>query len=449
MTPVRIMQLTALSRDEVDTLLTRRYLEAADVTDTCRQVIESVRRDGDQALLDLTRRYDGVDLKASDLRVPPEAFDQAQKRIARPLYDAIQRAIGNVRTFHQTQVPQAMEMVEVDQGVWCGERWTPIDSVCLYVPRGRGTFPSVAYMLGVPAKLAGVSRIILCTPPGPEGDADDATLVAARLMGIDEIYHIGGAQAVAAVAYGTATIPRCAKIVGPGNVYVSGARRLLAGTIDPGPPAGPSESLILGDESVDPANAAWNLMIEAEHGENSCALFVTHVPESAQAVGAEVERLCDRLTEPRRRFVDEVLSQRGGIVITRSLDESIDFSNRFAAEHVALMVADPWSVLSRITCAGEILLGDFPIISLGNYAMGINAILPTGGWARTTSGVSVQAFMKRTSVGFVTADAFESLKEIVPLLSRDEGFSAHHEAVLDWRYPNRTSNAKMTKMKGF
>ena len=429
------MRLADLTADQVDAVLTRRHLEAADVTDTCRQIIEAVRRDGDDALLDFTRRFDGVDMKPGDLRVPPEAFEQAEKRIAKPLYDALKRAIDNVRTLHETQAPRAMELVEVDRGVWCGDRWTPIDSVCLYVPRGRGTFPSVAYMLAVPAKLAGVKRIIMCTPPGPQGTADDATLVAARLIGIDEIYRVGGAQAVAAVAYGADTIPRCDKIVGPGNVFVSGARRLLSDVIDPGPPAGPSESLILADGSVDPANAAWNLMIEAEHGENSCAILVTHDAASAKMIADQVKRLRDRLTEPRRRFVDEVLSRHGGILVTRSLDESIDFANRFAAEHVALMTADPWSVLPRVACAGEILLGDFPIISLGNYAMGINAILPTGGRAKTTSGVGVQDFMKRTSVGFVTAEAFSAFKEIVPLLSRDEGFSAHHEAVLDWQAP--------------
>jgi histidinol dehydrogenase len=323
--------------------------------------------------------------------------------------------------------------VEVDSGVWCGERWTPIDSVCLYVPRGRGAFSSVACMLGVPARLAGVERIVICTPPGPGGEVDAATLYVARSLGIEEIYRIGGAQAVAAVAYGTETVPRCDKIVGPGNVWVSAARQLLARTLDPGPPAGPSESLIVSDGTADPENVAWNLMIEAEHGENSCALLVTSDRDEAERVAAAVARLVERLTEERRAYVEEVLARRGGILITDGIESSCRFADRFAAEHVALMIEEPWARLSSVRNAGEIMLGNHAVMSLANYAMGINAILPTGGWARTTSGVAVTDFMKRTSLGFVTEEGFERLGEVVSVMSRDEGFSAHHLAVEEWK----------------
>jgi histidinol dehydrogenase len=386
-------------------------------------------------VLACTREFDRVDLGSSGLSVPASAFDEAAAKMNAPLRDALVRALANIETLHKTQVPASHELIEVEPGVWCGERWTPIDTVCLYVPRGRGAFSSVLCMLGVPARLAGVRRVVVCTPPGPDGRPDAASLFVAGQLGIEELYCIGGAQAVAAVAFGTETVPRCDKIVGPGNVYVTAARQLLAPTIDPGPPAGPSESLIVCDETADPQNAAWNLMIEAEHGENSCAWLLTHDEPLAGKVAEAVAGLRQRLAPDRQAFVDEVLTNRGGILLTRSLDDSVAFANRFAAEHVAVMVAEPWSVAPRIRHAGEILLGDFPIISLGNYVMGINAILPTGGWARTGSGISVLDFMKRTSLGFVTQQGFDRLRPLIPPLSEDEGFSAHHEAVLHWRSP--------------
>ncbi|MEE9293694.1 MAG: histidinol dehydrogenase [Phycisphaerae bacterium] len=433
MTFVNVANLSDLDEARLGKLLSRRMDDAPEVVALCRTIVEDVRRDGDRAVLAMTARFDGVELTADRLRVSADEFDRAEKDVPADMKDAVKRVVRNIRTFHAPQLRRGDRWLEVERGVWCGERLTPIDAVCLYVPRGRGSFSSVACMLGVPAVLAGVPRLIICTPPGPDGTVDAATLYAARLLGIGEVYRVGGAQAVAAVAYGTQTIPRCDKIVGPGNAYVSAARRLLADVIDPGPPAGPSESLLICDESADAENAAWNLMIEAEHGENSTAVLLTHVAELGRLVADAVGRCVGELTPDRRAFVQEVLARRGGVLVTKSLDESIEFANRFAAEHVALMVADPWTVLPLLTNAGEILFGDFPIISLANYAMGINAVLPTGGWARTASGVSVHDFLKRTAMGFVTADGLAGLRKTVPVMSMDEGFSAHHQALLRWR----------------
>ncbi|MCC7291637.1 MAG: histidinol dehydrogenase [Phycisphaerales bacterium] len=431
-----MLRLAEMSSAELDALLNRSQAEIEGAAAACGEIIEAVRREGDAALLQFARQFDGVDLTARGLRVAAPEFDEADGRLSGEMRGALQSSIEHIRRFHEVAVARETRWVETSPGAWCGERWTPIDAVCLYVPRGRGSFSSVACMLGVPAKLAGVPRIILCTPPGAEGRVDDATLIAARMIGIDEVYRVGGAQAVAAVAFGTDTIPTCDKIVGPGNVYVSCARRMLSLKLDPGPPAGPSESLILCDATADPGNAAWNLLIEAEHGENSCAVLVTHAEALVEPVCRAVGEARLKLTEQRRRYVDEVLARRGGIVLTRSLDESIEFANRFAAEHVAVMVAEPWAVWPRIRHAGEILFGDAPIISLGNYAMGLNAILPTGGRARVSSGVGVQDFMKRVGVGFVTREGFEALRGVVDVMSRDEGFSAHHEAVGEWRMLN-------------
>lgn len=435
MTTTRILDLSEIGDVEVDALLDRKIWDDPEILEQTRAIVDEVREGGDLAVSRLVRRFDQVDLKPSRFKVTREEIEDAASRIEPSLRLALDTAIENIRRFHDAQRPSGDRMTEVAPGIWCGERTTPIDSVCLYVPRGRGAFASVACMLGVPAKLAGVGRLILCTPPGPRGEVDPATLYAARRIGIEEIYRIGGAQAVAAVAFGTETIPRCDKIVGPGNVWVSAARQLLARQIDPGPPAGPSESLIVADGTADPDNVAWNLLIEAEHGENSCALLVTHDRDEADAVAAAVESKLGRLSAQRRTYAAEVLSTRGGILVTESLDASCRFADRFAAEHVALMVADPWSVLPRIRNAGEILLGDFPIMSLANYAMGINAILPTGGWARSTSGVSVLDFVKRNSIGFTTREGYRRLREIVPAMSRDEGFSAHHLSIEHWKQP--------------
>jgi histidinol dehydrogenase len=433
----RILELETLDVATLDGLLDRKIWDDDAVIEPAREIVRQVRERGDAAVLELTRRFDGVDLREIGLRVGRSEIDRAAEALDTRLARSIDSAIDNIRRYHETQRPAGDRLVEVDSGVWCGERTTPIDTVCLYVPRGRGAFASVACMLAVPAKIAGVGRIVICTPPGADGSIDPATLYAARRIGIEEIYRVGGAQAVAAVAYGTETLPRCDKIVGPGNIWVSAARQLLARQIDPGPPAGPSESLIVGDGSADPDNVAWNLLIEAEHGENSCAVLVTHDRAEAEAVARGIEPRLAQLSPQRREFAAEVLSTRGGIVLTRSLDDSCRFADRFAAEHAALMVADPWDVLPRVRNAGEILVGDFPIMSLANYAMGINAILPTGGWARSTSGVSVLDFVKRTSIGFVTRGGYGRLREVVAPMSVDEGFSAHHLAIEQWKQAGR------------
>ncbi len=429
---VRVRRLDSLSDEDRRMLFDRRPQSEPDVLQTCSEVIDGVRTGGDAAVLTFTKRFDGVSLRAEELRVSAKALENAESALNRDVREAIERAIGNIERFHSMQLVNEDRWMEVEPGVWCGERWTPVETVCLYVPRGRGAFASVACMLGTPARLAGVERIVVCTPPGGDGSVDAATLYACRLLGIDEIYRVGGAQAVAAVAFGTVTIPRCDKIVGPGNVYVSAARRLLGDVIDPGAPAGPSESLIVCDDSPDAGNVARNLLIEAEHGENSTAALVTHSESLAEAVAVELSVQARRLPERRRDFAETVLGDRGGIIVTESLNASIAFANQFAAEHVALMVREPWSVQSKIRNAGEILFGDFPIISLANYGMGMNAIIPTGGSARSYSSVSVRDFQKMTSLGFCTREGFERLRPMVSAMSRDEGFAAHHLAVEQW-----------------
>ncbi|GJM23794.1 MAG: putative histidinol dehydrogenase 2 [Phycisphaerae bacterium] len=405
---------------------------AREAADVCREVIDAVRARGDDALIEYTRRFDGVDLSSLGLQVGPEEFESADQNLSADMREALTHAIRNINRFHTQQRPKPEPMMEVEPGVWCGDRWTPIDSVCLYVPRGRGAFSSVMCMLGVPAVVAGVERVVVCTPPGPDGRVDDATLVAAKLIGIDRVYRIGGAQAVAAMAFGTDSVEPSTKIVGPGNVYVSAARHLLSDRIDPGPPAGPSESVVLCDAGVDPNNAAWNVLVEAEHGENSCAVLVTHDEALAGRVSDAVVKNINSMSPQRQAFASQVLNENGGIVLTESLEASVDFVNAFAPEHLAIMSDRGDEIVKSIRNAGEILIGDFPIISLGNYAMGLNAILPTGGRAVTRSCVSVLDFLKRSSVGKVNREGFGSVAPVVSVMSRDEGFSAHHLAVENW-----------------
>jgi histidinol dehydrogenase len=288
-------------------------------------------------------------------------------------------------------------------------------------------------MLGVPAKLAGVPRIIVCTPPGTGGRVDGAILYTAKLLGIEETYRVGGAQAVAAVAYGTETIPACAKIVGPGSVYTTAAKRLLADTIDPGPAAGPSESIILCDDSPNPENVALNLLIEAEHGKDSCALLVTHDEELVRRVAEVVEQELPKMTPQRAECARHVLRTYGGAVITRSLDESIAFVDEFAVEHLAIMARDSKAICERIHNAGEILIGDYPILGLTDYVIGVNAILPTSRYARTESPVSVRGFMKSCAIVEVAQGAYDRIVEPVVAFSEHEGFSAHHRAVQHWK----------------
>jgi histidinol dehydrogenase len=429
---IRILEINREQAAAPLDALRRVAPSSGEVADVCRDIIAAVRRDGDAALLDCTRRFDGADLSELGLRVRPEEFAKADAAVEPALRAALAHAIRNIRVFHEGQMPPALAMAPVEPGVWCGDRVTPIDSVCLYVPRGRGAFSSVMCMLGVPAVVAKVPHIVVCTPPGPDGRVDAATLAAAGMVGVREIYRVGGAQAVAAVAYGTETVPRCAKIIGPGNVYVSGARHILSDVLDPGPPAGPSESAILCDEAANPENAGWNLLIEAEHGENSCAILVTHSTGLAKRIAAAAEAFLTRLSPQRREYARQVLEKNGGIIVTDSLETSIAVVNAYAPEHLAIMVARPWDVLESIRNAGEILIGDYPIISLGNYAMGLNAILPTGGQAVTRSCVSVHDFLKRSSVGYVSREGFDALRPVVTAMSRDEGFSAHHLAVENW-----------------
>ena len=284
-------------------------------------------------------------------------------------------------------------------------------------------------MLATPAKVAGVERVVVTTPPSPTGQVDAATLLAAEICGIDEVYAVGGIQALAALAYGTETIPNVSKVVGPGSGYVAAAKRALHGVLDVGAPAGPSEAIILCDEHADPVLAAMDILVEAEHGPDSAALLVTHSHPLAEAIQAKLPNQIEKLPDWRQKFVERVLSTYGGIVLTEDLAASIEFVNDYAPEHLLVLVQEPFGLLNRLKHAGEILLGPRTPIPFANYCLGLNAILPTGGFARSFSSVSVWDFLKRTGVGYVTEQGFDQLAQTTTTLADYEGFPAHAEAI--------------------
>lgn len=429
MANIQFFELDKLTDEQRHKIMRRSETDISELLPSTQKVIDDVRANGDAAVVKYARQWDSEKFEASMLRATPEDFERARANVAPEIIEAIKVSHENIRIFHEEQLPEKMWFTEVKPGIMAGEKVTPIASVGLYVPRGKGAFPSVMLMLATPAIAAGVPRIIVVTPPTPEGKADDASLVAAEIAGIDEVYVVGGIQAIASLAYGTETIPRVDKVIGPGNQYVSAAKRLLYGTFDVGVPAGPSESIILTDENVDPRLAALDLLVEAEHGPDSAALLVTHSREVAEKALEILPEYISQLPEWRQNFVNSVLSNYGGIMLTNSLEESIDFVNDYAPEHLEVLVKDPFVILNKINNAGEILLGDWTPIPVGNYAVGVNAILPTGGFARTFSAVSVWDFLKRSSIAYLSREGYEKLEGHVARLADYEGFPAHANAI--------------------
>lgn len=426
---IQYLELSKLRPDERARILRRAETDIRDLLPLAQEVADHVRRDSDAAVVEYARRFDAPDFEAGMLRASAADFAAARAELEPAVIEAIEAAHENITRFHMEQMPEPMWFTEVRPGIMAGEKVTPIASVALYVPRGKGAFPSVMLMLATPARVAGVPRGIVVTPPAPDGRADAASLVAAEICGISEVYVVGGMQAIAAVAYGTETIPKVDKVVGPGSSYVSAAKRLLYGTLDVGLPAGPSESIILTDEHADPRLAALDLLVEAEHGPDSAALLVTHDKGMADAVLELLPTYIAELPQWRQEFIRKVFANYGGILLTDSLEDSIRFVNDYAPEHLELLVKEPFVVLNKIKNAGEILLGEMTPIPTANYCLGLNAILPTGGFARTFSSVSVWDFLKRSGVGYLSREGYETLQGITATLADYEGFPAHALAI--------------------
>ncbi len=436
---IHFYELATLDIAQRTHLMRRAEVAIDDLLDYVRPIVHAVRDRGDEALIEFMDRFDHVQLTPDRLRVSREEIDRAHSLLAKDVHSAIEHAIRNVHAFHERQMPHEQWFTQVAPGVMAGEKITPISDVCLYVPRGKGAFPSVMYMLATPAHIAGVPRVVVCTPPAPDGSVDPASLVAADLCGVHEIYRIGGPHAIAALAYGTDTIARVHKITGPGNPYVSAAKRLLYGTVDVGLPAGPSEGILLADESADPELVARDILIESEHGPDSSSLLVTDSRQLIDAVLTLLPEKMAALPEMREKFSRagfEGEKGTGGLVLAPDMHEAVDFVNEYAPEHLELHVREPFGLLPALKNAGEILIGPYTPTSMGNYSLGTNAILPTGGFAHTFSCTSVFDFLKRTGVGYLTAEGYESLRQTTRVLAEFEGFPAHANAVTDRPAPS-------------
>lgn len=417
---VRARDLTAEDR----AILFERRQSLASLEPAVRAIMEEVRAGGDAALRRLTERFDGVTLDR--LEVTAGEFAQARGSVRPAVRQALEAEVRAVRAFHQEQRP-APEPVETAPGVRAWREWRPIERVGLYVPGGRGPYPSSVVMLGVPAAIAGCPTTVLCTPPGPDGAVPAATLVAAELVGVTRVFTLGGAQAIAAMAFGTESVPRVDKLFGAGNSYVTTAKLLAFPDCALDAPAGPSELAIVADETADPAAIAADLLSDAEHGPDSPAVLITTSPDLARRVEAELDRQLTTL--PRREIATAALATRGLAVVAETIGEATELANLYAPEHLEIITRDPHAVLAGIRHAGSVFLGPYAPNAAGDYATGTNHVLPTSAYARTFAAVSVESFGRLMQVQEVTAAGLAGLAPTVSTLAREEGLEGHARAV--------------------
>jgi len=388
-----------------------------------RAILERVRTEGDRAVLEYTRQWDCPALES--LEVSEAEFEAAYQQVEGAVVSAIQHAVARVRRFHKSARPQSWHLLEA-QGGWLGQLVRPLERVGVYAPGGRAKYPSTVIMNAVPAKVAGVQEVILCTPPQQDGRVPPSVLVAAREAGVSRVFKVGGAQAIAAMAFGTETIPAVEKIVGPGNLYVALAKRMLWGVVGVDLWAGPSEVAIIADESANPAYIAADLLTQLEHGAESVGYLFT---PSREVLHGTLDALAAQLSQRARRAILEQSLQGSLAVLTRNLSEAFELANIAAPEHLTLMVQNPMHWLSHVRNAGCILLGSDTPQAAGDYIAGPSHTLPTGRAARFESPVSVETFLKRSSVIALSRDALRQLAPDILALAREEGFEAHAAAV--------------------
>ena len=424
---LEILNWNELEPGEQNAALERPAVAADDeIRESVAKIIGRVRRKGDKALRKLTRKYDGAELDS--FSVTDEEFAAAEAALDEAAIDAIQLAIDNVRAFHEAQLPSPIAVTTMP-GVRCERRHDPIDAVGLYVPAGTAPLPSAAIMLAVPATLAGCPTRVLCTPPRPDGTADPAVLVAAGRAGVREVCKLGGAQAIAAMAYGTESVPKVSKIFGPGNAWVTSAKTQVS--IDPRGaaidlPAGPSEVLVIADDTASPEFVASDLLSQAEHGVDSQVVLVTTSAGFAGEVAEEVERQLRTLS--RAEIAGQSIANSRAIVV-RNLDEAVAVSNAYAPEHLIVQTRDPRGLLDDIRNAGSVFLGPWTPESVGDYCSGTNHVLPTYGFARNYSGLGLDQFLRSMTVQELSAQGLTGLGDAVVTLAGLEGLDAHAGAV--------------------
>jgi histidinol dehydrogenase len=395
-----------------------------------RQVLDDVARDGDDAVVAYTARWDAVVVRPDELAVSAAATAAAHRQVDASLRRALEASIQGARRYNEWLRPPAMVLEEVEPGITVGVRHTPCRSAGLYVPSGKGTFPSTLITMGVPAVVAGVPQLAVVVPPRSDGTVDPALLVAADMLGIRQVFRCNGAAGVAALAVGTAHIPRTDLIVGPGNPVVAAVQAATAAYgARPLVTLGPTESIVLADETADPDRLALDLLNEAEHGADSAVILLATDAALADRVVRRLDGHLGALPELRRTYARQALTDLGGVFLVGSLDEGLAWINRYAPEHLQLAVRDPFAVAARVHHAGEILAGQHTPFSVANYAIGVPAALPTGGAGFAASGVTVLSFLKATSIASLTADGLRVLGPVAVRLGQHEGFPAHVLAV--------------------
>ncbi|MGF1536799.1 MAG: histidinol dehydrogenase [Elainellaceae cyanobacterium] len=424
---LRIVTQLAEAQTELKRICDRTHSEQiAEKETTVREVVSEVKRRGDAALLHYTELFDRQTLLAEALQVTDTELDSAYQHVSKDLLEAIRTACRNVEAFHRQRMPKSwVQFGEND--VVLGKRYTPVDCAGLYVPGGRASYPSTVVMNAVPAKVAQVGRIVMVTPPGRNGKISPVVLVAAQEAGVSEIYRVGGAQAIAALAYGTETVPKVDVITGPGNIYVMLAKKMVYGTVGIDSLAGPSEVLVIADSKAQPRHVAADLLAQAEHDPMAAAILLT--PDSALARQVVSEVQAQLANHPRRIDTEKAIANYGLVVIVDSLETATQLSNQFAPEHLQLEVSDPWELLHQIRHAGAIFLGYSTPEAVGDYLAGPNHTLPTSGAARYASALGVETFIKHSSLIQYSPEALESCAQAIDQLATAEGLPSHNNSV--------------------
>ena len=422
---IRILDATGEgSSDILKDILDRGDKESSDITKSVMDILSGVEKDGDKALKEFTKRFDGVEI--DDFLVSQDEIEAAYLQCDEDFIKAMKRAKENIWDYHQKQLKESW-ITNKKSGIILGQLYNPMEKVGIYVPGGTAAYPSSVLMNAIPAKVAGVGKIIMVTPPLKDGTVNKNILAAARIAGVDKVYKAGGAQAVAALANGTQTIEKVDKIVGPGNIYVAAAKRLVFGKVDIDMIAGPSEVLIVADETANPRYIAADLLSQAEHDVLASSILVTTSAEIAKAVAKEVEIQTKTLS--RNEIIEKSLSDYGAIVVVNSIDDAIKFANEIAPEHLEMAVRDPFSTIGKIKNAGAIFLGEYSPEPLGDYFAGPNHTLPTSGTARFFSPLGVDDFVKKSSLVYYDRKNLEQVKDDIMKIAQKEGLDAHANSV--------------------
>lgn len=424
---MKIVRLDEKTRaDILEGLLKRDPNHYPKYEETVQQIVEEVKAKGDEALFAFTEKFDKAAVNEGNIRVTDEEIQEAFQKVDPALFEVMKKSMANIREYHQRQIRQSWFDAKPD-GRILGQKITPLESVGVYVPGGKAAYPSTVLMNVIPAKVAGVERIVMVTPPGKDGKVEPVTLTAAHLAGVTEVYRAGGAQAVAALAFGTRSIPRVDKIVGPGNIFVALAKKAVYGHVSIDSIAGPSEILVIADETADPRYVAADLLSQAEHDELASAILVTTSVKLAEAVSKEVDGFLGELS--RKAILEKSLENYGYILVADTMEDAIKTANGIASEHLEIVTKDPFEVMTKIRNAGAIFIGPYSSEPLGDYLAGPNHVLPTNGTAKFFSPLGVDDFVKKSSIIYYSREALEKVHQDIELFAASEQLTAHANSI--------------------